>query len=181
MKKVYETRLNLSGVAVLDSEGQPILDAEGNVKTETKKKVIESSSTYKNICEAQAKAGLQPPVVDKTQTFEYTEFESTSEVLDYFISLGLDPTVAEKSALSMFQRGWAIAQQQEVYTFMSDDEQAEVEGAYSVALGAAQPGERKQKDPMTLIAKGLKAAGLDISASDLAAFIASMQSNQTPA
>lgn len=115
------------------------------------------------------------PTIDKQQTFEYVEFETPDEVVPYFTSLGLDPAVASKSCLSLIQRGWAIAQQQEVYAFMDDDESAEVEGSVSVALAAAQPGERKQKDPMAVISKGLKAAGFNITASELTAFLATMQ------
>lgn len=185
MKKSYETRLNLSGVVcykeVTDETTkaitqEPILDAAtGAVQTVSKKKVVEGSKPYKEIMEVHTKNGWPMPTIDKQQTFEYVEFESPDEVVPYFVSLGLDPAVASKSCLSLIQRGWAIAQQQEVYAFMDDDESAEVEGSVSVALSAAQPGERKQKDPMAVISKGLKAAGFNITASELTAFLATMQ------
>jgi len=184
VKKQNETRVNLSGIVSFDEHTDSTTKAVTLVPkineetqeylTTSRPKLIEGSKPYKEIFERHAANGWPEPSIEKHQTFEITEVETISEVVPYFVSLGLDTTVAEKKAADIFQRGWAIAQQQEIYGFMDDAEQPEVEGAFSVALGAAQPGERKQKDPMAAAASSLKKAGFNITIDDLKALMATM-------
>jgi hypothetical protein len=183
IKTYPETRVNLSGVVGYtkgeDEKGAVVYtlktDDAGQPKTDVAMNLVEGSKSYKEIFDAHEKLGIDPPTITKHQTFEYSEITDPSQIVPYFTSLGLNPDVAAKKGADIFQRGWAIAQQVEIRGFMQDDTQAEVAGAYSVAVEAATPGERRQKDPMAAAAASLKKAGFNIGVDDLKALMASMQ------
>lgn len=186
-----ETRLNLSGVVkgkytkTKNAKGEDVEEfvpetqqnketGELELVTEDLTSVIEGSKGHKDILERHQKNGWPEPTVTKQQTFVYSEILHPDQVVPYFVSLGLDENQAIKSGAAMFQRGWAIAQQAEIRSFMTDPDQAEIAGEYSVAKEAAQPGERRQKDPMAAAAANLKKAGFDLSADQLRAFLATL-------
>ncbi len=182
-----ETRLNLVGVPTFKvSKGKndkgideetvtAILTDDGsNYVTEDINNMVEGSKAHKELLERLQKAGLPEPQIAKQQTFEYSEITDPDQIVPYFVSLGLDEAQARKSGAAIFQRGWAIAQQVEIRGFMSDTNQAEIAGVTSVASEAAQPGERRQKDPMVAAAANLKKAGFNLTPDDLRAFLATL-------
>ena len=180
MPTYNDTRVNLSVVKtasdgktpVLDEKtGEPVIEIQENI---TEKKANETIAAYKT-------AGLPDPEIVKIQTFQYTEVGEEVDLSGLEAVLGQynpDADSVKKAAIAIVNRGLVLAQQRFGREFMTDSDQAPVEGVYDLMQDASKPGEgRRKADPASKAAKSLsELLGREVTAADLAAILASFQS-----
>jgi len=128
-----ETKFN---IAIVDGEG----------KTEVVKYISE-----KQLAETKADAAKENKQVSETkaQTFAITQAESLDDILQCVAN--------EEVALSYFNYGYKLSQQNVMRDLMRDDEWAGVEGVYDLNQDVQQPKEKRVSDPLSASRRSLKA------------------------